>query len=161
VVKRFLHPDEKVLWWIGPRETPWQEWVGDHVPVLFGIGFTGFFVLPFLGMGLCYLLHLPPGAGFFFGGILGGASMTLGGALAGPAEKRTWHVITTGRLLVIQGRKKTQDHDLAFLRRFLATLPANAESAPRQSEGITDLASILAMARSLEQMQAIHTGDRV
>jgi len=158
--QRFLAPGEPVVWWQGPTEGRWQEWIkNNEQPVM-------------LGAVLC-------GTGCTLGGMLLGAiTFLLGFVLCvgllltatfilTSAEKHKWQVITDRRLFVVTGRKKTEEFDLALLRQLLGAIGTPAASPASEqvidlgkvgaiggsSQSVTDLASVLAMAKLLQQVQ--------
>jgi hypothetical protein len=158
--RRFLDPGEPVAWWQGPKERGWKAWLKDHEGPLFIPVYLSFFV--------CTLAGMPFGPAGFVLGV--GLSLCLIAAfvtVVGNSEKHKWIVITDRRLFVVTGRKKTEEFDLALLRRLLGTLrspPATPASKHvldlgkvgtrnEPSQNVTDLASVLAMAKLMQQVQ--------
>jgi hypothetical protein len=162
---KVLQLGEQVVWWEGPTEAAWQRWCKTfEMPLtLLGMGCAAAF--PLLGTNLG-----PPG--FFIGGLLGFGVLVGLVLAAGSADRLKWHVLTDRRLLIVTGRNKTEEFDLAMLRRLMAALgtapaPAGATATdPRfdftklgqiqaASTGVTDLNSILALVRLAQQMKGV------
>jgi len=162
--KTFLDPAEHVVWWQGPPLAAWREWFLTHHDRLIMAAFGCTFLFPIVGM------FLGP-AGFFFGGCLGVVLLTTVSLSGGPTDKYRWQILTNRRLFVVVGRKKTEEFDLALLRQLLGSmgsagaLPANEQvidlgklgasgsAAKGSSQNVTDLASVLAMAKLVQQVQ--------
>jgi len=87
--------------------------------------------------------------------------------IAGAGDKYRWQILTDRRLFVVVGRKKTEEFDLALLRKLLGPVGSDGgQPASEQvidlskvgaiggsSQGVTDLASVLAMAKLAQQIQ--------
>jgi hypothetical protein len=160
----FLDPNEQIIWWQGPTLRPWREWFQTHQDRMMMASFGVTMLLPLVG------LFIGP-AGFFFGGCFGVGLLVTVALIGGSGDKYRWQVLTNRRLFVVVGRKKTEEFDLALLRQILSSMGsagsqpaseqvfdlgkvgASAGAATGPSHGVTDLASVLAMAKLVQQVQ--------
>jgi hypothetical protein len=158
--RKFLDPNEQVIWWQGPTLRPWRAWFETHQDRLFLAAWGATFLLPnaiwFVGPG-----------GAFFGACFGVGLLMAVALIAGAGDKFRWQILTDRRLLVVVGQKKTEEFDLALLRQLLGSagaagaLPASEQvidlskvgAIGGSSQGVTDLASVLAMAKLMQQVQ--------
>jgi hypothetical protein len=167
--QKLLDPNEQVIWWQGPTEGRWQEWFKNQEGWLVPLTILGFFVFPLIG------LFRGPG-GFVVGSLLAIGLIAAVQFVVGPADKHKWLVLTNRRLFTVLGRKKTDEFDLALLRQLLASaappaMPSNDQvfdlgklglpegAAQGKSEGVTDLASVLAMAKLVQQMGGVRRAE--
>jgi hypothetical protein len=167
--QQFLTAEEQVVWWQGPKVGRWEEWCINHQPTIALVSFGSAFALLVTGI----VLDTPVWYGL---GLLLGWGLLLANILiTGSANSQRWQVVTTQRLLIIVGRKKSEEFDLGLLRRILASmgstdgLPADdrvlgskfgaVEGEKGPVEGITDLGAVLAMARLVQQMQGVRRGE--
>jgi hypothetical protein len=159
--RRFLEPEEQVLWWQGPpeREGP-GRFLDDDLLLIARIGAVVFLVAA-LSLG---------SFGVFVGGLLGTLVLVVGLRMIEGDEQRIWNVLTDRRLFTITGRSKTQEYTLAQLLLLAeGNRPDGSRGWPEdrvhdlgqvgpsgagaKGEGITNLESILAMARMMAQIR--------
>jgi hypothetical protein len=158
--RTFLAADERVVWWRGPTLRPWRAWFEEHQDRLFVTAFLATFLLPIAGR------FAGPGT-FFFSACAGVGLLTTMSLIAGAGDKYRWQILTDRRLLVVVGRKKTEEFDLVLLRQLLAKAETDGARPPSEqvidlskvgavggpSKNVTDLASLLAMAKLAQQIQ--------
>jgi hypothetical protein len=162
LARRFLEPEEQLLWWQGPPEGKGLERLLDDKVLLT----AGFAVLVFVLAGLA----LGP-LGLFSAGILGLGVLVVSLRVSEKLERRTWDVLTDRRLFTVTGRTKVREYDLVDLlllaEGLLPDKPPEALSKAgpiahgAKVDAITDLESIRAMARLLARIRQGNSDDKV